>query len=43
MRTRTSNGKTKSSDLKIVKRKGRVYVINKKDSKLKQNGKETTI
>ncbi|TNE53651.1 MAG: 50S ribosomal protein L36 [Bacteroidetes bacterium] len=28
--------KKRSSDCKIVKRKGRVYVINKKNPKLKQ-------
>ena len=28
--------KKRSADCKIVKRKGRVYVINKKNTKLKQ-------
>jgi large subunit ribosomal protein L36 len=35
MKTRASV-KKRSADCKIVKRKGRVYVINKKNPKLKQ-------
>ena len=35
MKVRAS-GKKRTSDCKIVKRKGRVYVINKKNPKLKQ-------
>ena len=35
MKVRAS-GKKRSADCKIVKRKGRVYVINKKNPKFKQ-------
>ncbi len=35
MKVRTAT-KKRSSDCKIVRRKGRVYIINKKNPKLKQ-------